>query len=293
MGLSTWSSFGAHRLKSEARAWYGHAAGLVSVWTRLSAPWSLAAAWLSPSGLAPLWILPFLAAPLAAGTYAALYSGLRHLWRVPLRRLKATDTLLLAGAMIPYMLLLRLIPSGAKTSALLLPPFGLLLTAWLHNWAHEAPLTAPGQHSLPPVPQFTFPPARGPITAGYRSYDRSHTGVDLGLPTGSPVLAPAPGLVVHAGPLEQLGYAVILDHGSGWSTLYAHLDQVLAGRGSHVLAGRPLGLSGTSGVSTGPHLHLELRFQGVPVDPAPLLSVDPRSSHEHGKGLSQKSSEMT
>jgi murein DD-endopeptidase MepM/ murein hydrolase activator NlpD len=255
-------------VRSLIRNWYGHLAGILTDWVRLAAPGALLAAYLG--GKQPLdWLWAALMAPLAAALYAALYLLLRAI-PVPLRRLKLVDTLLLAiaigaaaGAVSG--------PSSRSLHVWLAVP-GLLLfgAVWYINWWHEGLDARPGDGTIPPAPPFT-PPAVGPVSAGYRSYDRSHTGVDLALPVGTPVRSPYDGRVDHAGPLGQWGYAVLLDHGSGWSTLYAHLDRVAVRKGQRVAQGEILGWSGTSGISTGPHLHLELRWGGRPVDPAPLL----------------------
>jgi murein DD-endopeptidase MepM/ murein hydrolase activator NlpD len=78
--------------------------------------------------------------------------------------------------------------------------------------------------------------------------------------------------VLHAGPLEQWGYAVVIDLGDGWSCLTAHLEGVAVRKGTTLQGGDLLGWSGTSGISTGPHVHLELRYAGEPVDPSPMVN---------------------
>lgn len=266
MGSSTWSSSDATRnIRSLARQWFGHTAGILPVWARLSAPFALGAAWLSGR------VGPLLVAPAAAALYALTYVALRQVGaRVPLHRLRRVDTMLLAvaaagGGAIGAWLGGR--PSWVVAAA-------LLAVTWYHNWWHEGMPAGSGGGALPPAPRF-IAPVTGPVSAGYRSYDRSHTGVDLAVPVGTPVVAPAPGTVAHAGPLEQWGYAVLVDHGDGWSTLFAHLDRTAVRRGARVEAGALLAWSGTSGISTGPHVHMELRHRGRPVDPAPLLGGPP------------------
>ena len=99
-----------------------------------------------------------------------------------------------------------------------------------------------------------------------------HTGQDFAAPGGSPVLAPADGIVTLAEPLTVRGISVILDHGAGLYTGYWHLQEALVTLGEKVQAGDPIGLVGTTGRSTGEHLHWELRIYGVAVDPVPFLT---------------------
>lgn len=100
---------------------------------------------------------------------------------------------------------------------------------------------------------------------------RIHTGLDFPAPTGTPILAVAPGLVEHAGPRGGYGNLVILNHGGGISTYYAHQSAVAVVEGQQVLQGQTIGTVGSTGTSTGPHLHFEVRIDGEPVDPEPFL----------------------
>lgn len=100
---------------------------------------------------------------------------------------------------------------------------------------------------------------------------RFHAGLDLGASTGQPVVAAAAGRVSFAGWLDGRGNTVIVQHGSGFVTLYAHLSEILVERGARVAPKTPVGLVGSSGRATGPHLHFEVRKRGVPVDPEPML----------------------
>lgn len=104
---------------------------------------------------------------------------------------------------------------------------------------------------------------------------RAHRGMDFGARVGTPVLAPAAGTVIAAtddypgGP--QYGRVVVLDHGDGWQTLYAHLDSYGVQVGQQVTVGDPIARVGRSGTVTGPHLHLEVLHHGQRVDPQTLL----------------------
>lgn len=100
----------------------------------------------------------------------------------------------------------------------------------------------------------------GPVS-GY------HTGQDFAAPEGVPVLAPASGTVVLAEPLVVRGNAVVIDHGAGVFTGYWHLSQIDVQAGQQVQPGDQLGLVGTTGLSTGNHLHWEMRVHGIAVDP--------------------------
>ena len=95
----------------------------------------------------------------------------------------------------------------------------------------------------------------------------SHTGVDLRAPEGTPIPAALDGIVTAAGPRGDYGNAVEVRHPDGFTTLYAHLSEVQVAPGQEVRQGDPVGLSGQTGRTTGPHLHLEVRKGGHPVDP--------------------------
>ncbi len=96
---------------------------------------------------------------------------------------------------------------------------------------------------------------------------RFHSGVDIAGPTGQTIIAAAEGLVVHAGWRGGYGLAVVIDHGGGLATLYAHQSRIVVGEGSVVGKGQKIGEIGSTGYSTGPHLHYEVRVNGEPRDP--------------------------
>ncbi|HMP55341.1 MAG TPA: M23 family metallopeptidase [Novosphingobium sp.] len=98
---------------------------------------------------------------------------------------------------------------------------------------------------------------------------RVHAGVDLAAGTGAPVIVSSPGVVVQAGWLGGYGLCVTIDHGGATQTRYGHLSRLGVGVGQRVRAGQVIGLVGSTGVSTGPHLHYEVRVQGTPVNPLP------------------------
>ena len=121
-------------------------------------------------------------------------------------------------------------------------------------------------------------PASGRISGVYGSQRilngeaRSpHFGLDIAAPTGTPVLAMAPGRVLLAADLYFTGNTVVLDHGHGVQSLHAHLSRMDAAEGATVAQRQPIGAIGATGRVTGPHLHLGLNWFTTPVDPQPLL----------------------
>ena len=126
-------------------------------------------------------------------------------------------------------------------------------------------------------------PAAGPISGVYGSQRilngeprAPHVGLDIAGREGAPVRAPAAGVVRLADPdLFFTGGTVILDHGHGVCTLYAHLSAIDVAPGAHLAAGAPVGRIGRTGRVTGPHLHFALYWQGVALDPAGVLSKEP------------------
>jgi murein DD-endopeptidase MepM/ murein hydrolase activator NlpD len=95
----------------------------------------------------------------------------------------------------------------------------------------------------------------------------NHTGVDIAARLGTPVLASADGTVTDAGFAADLGNHLTVKHEGGWETSYSHLQKLLVGNGERVAASQAIGLVGSTGQSTGPHVHYEIRYQGAAVDP--------------------------
>ncbi|OQX63746.1 MAG: hypothetical protein B5M56_01880 [Desulfococcus sp. 4484_241] len=94
-----------------------------------------------------------------------------------------------------------------------------------------------------------------------------HHGLDIAARIGTPVMAPADGTVIFSGKKGTLGNSIIIDHGNGIITRYGHLSKCMVKRGQTVKRGDLIGKVGNTGLSTGPHLHYEVRKHGVPVDP--------------------------
>ena len=105
------------------------------------------------------------------------------------------------------------------------------------------------------------------------SVQSTHQGLDFRVTTGTPVAAVNSGKVLLARPLFFEGNCVVLDHGQGLLTLYLHLSQFTVKEGDTVEKGQQIGFSGGTGRATGPHLHLAVRWQGVYLNPAGLLSL--------------------
>lgn len=121
-------------------------------------------------------------------------------------------------------------------------------------------------------------PAAGGITSGYgmrwhpiSGVYKMHTGIDIGAPHGAPVKAADGGTVIYADWMSGYGNTVIVDHGGGISTLYAHLSGFAVGYGSRVGQGQDIAYVGSTGYSTGPHLHFEVRINGHHTNPLGYL----------------------
>ncbi len=116
-------------------------------------------------------------------------------------------------------------------------------------------------------------PVRGPVTSpyGYR-WGRLHAGIDIGAGSGTPIRAAKAGQVVFSGVMNGYGNVIVINHGGGLSTLYAHQSRLGARDGQSVAQGDVIGAVGSTGRSTGPHLHFETRVGGSPQNPRPYLS---------------------
>ncbi|HEX9969807.1 MAG TPA: peptidoglycan DD-metalloendopeptidase family protein [Acidimicrobiales bacterium] len=115
-------------------------------------------------------------------------------------------------------------------------------------------------------------PVRGPVTSGFGyRWGRLHAGIDIGAGTGVPIRAAKAGEVIFSGTMSGYGNVVIIDHGRGFTTLYAHQSRIAAGDGQSVGQGDVIGYVGSTGRSTGPHLHFETRVNGSPQNPRNYL----------------------
>ncbi len=124
-------------------------------------------------------------------------------------------------------------------------------------------------------------PAAGAVTDGFGGVSgRWHDGLDVDAPDGSPVRPAAAGVVVAAGWYEAYGNRVVVEHGRGLATVYAHLDSILIPEGALVTQGSVLGTVGCTGRCTGTHLHFEVRLNGSPTDPLLWLPPSPAPAAE-------------
>jgi murein DD-endopeptidase MepM/ murein hydrolase activator NlpD len=142
------------------------------------------------------------------------------------------------------------------------------------------PVSANGSQLVWPIHSVTvtqpFGPSPYPMEPAFGSYPHFHTGLDFAGPLGTPILSAADGVVVAAD-ASTVGYGnhVIVAHAGGLLTLYGHLEAMLVKPGDTVKAGQPVGLLGSTGNSTGPHCHFEVRLAGQPVNPVPFLPAVP------------------
>ncbi|MBI1223405.1 MAG: peptidoglycan DD-metalloendopeptidase family protein [Bacteroidetes bacterium] len=129
---------------------------------------------------------------------------------------------------------------------------------------------------------FFHPPTVGNITSGFgvRRWGRRlkfHYGTDLKLTTGDPVYAVFDGVVRIAQYSKSYGYVVVVRHYNGLETIYAHFSKLLVVPGMSIRAGEPIGLGGSTGRSTGPHLHFEMRYKGVAFNPEKVIDFNTMS----------------
>jgi murein DD-endopeptidase MepM/ murein hydrolase activator NlpD len=115
-------------------------------------------------------------------------------------------------------------------------------------------------------------PCDGVVTSGFgMRWGRMHEGIDIGCAYGAPNRAAAVGTVIYAGWMDGYGNLVVVDHGNGLSTAYAHASSLAVSVGQSVAQGQTVSYVGSTGHSTGPHLHFEVRVNGVAVDPLGYL----------------------
>ena len=118
-----------------------------------------------------------------------------------------------------------------------------------------------------------LPAGVGVMTSPFgKRWGKEHNGVDWGAPTGTPVFAWRGGVVTRISTKGNYGLLVVIDHGEGITTWYAHNSRLLVSQGQRVGTREKISLVGESGLSTGPHLHFEVRIDNKPIDPLPWLA---------------------
>jgi murein DD-endopeptidase MepM/ murein hydrolase activator NlpD len=127
--------------------------------------------------------------------------------------------------------------------------------------------------SVLPVQNLHFSSNFGIRSDPFRGSAAMHAGVDIPGPMGTPIYATADGIVDHADRLGGYGNMIEINHGKGIATRYGHLSKILVANGAHVARGQLIALMGSTGRSTGCHLHYEVRMDGHAVNPVPFLTT--------------------
>ena len=127
--------------------------------------------------------------------------------------------------------------------------------------------------SVHPVQKLMYTSNFGIRSDPFRGTAAMHAGVDIPGPVGTPIYATADGMISHASRLGGYGNMVEINHGKGIATRYGHLSKILVADGAHVTRGQLIALMGSTGRSTGPHLHYEVRIDGHAVNPIPFLTT--------------------
>ena len=130
-----------------------------------------------------------------------------------------------------------------------------------------------------PIPGYRIGSAFGMRHHPILGIDRLHAGGDIGAPGGTPIHAVADGQVVVVGERGGYGLTVVIDHGSSLSTLYGHMSGFAATEGRAVRRGDVIGYVGSTGLSTGPHLHFETRIKGMPINPEGVVDFEAKTEY--------------
>ncbi len=164
----------------------------------------------------------------------------------------------------------------ANADAVVIPP-AFATTGGRFSWVAPARKTRPAA-PIKTTAQWVNPLPEGAVTSCFgERWGRLHAGVDLATAEGTPIRAAGAGVIVAAGPAEGYGNAVLIDHGDGYLTHYGHLSTISVTVGQHVTAGEQIGAEGSTGHSTGPHLHFEVHkgYYKNPIEPT-------RWMYDHG-----------
>jgi murein DD-endopeptidase MepM/ murein hydrolase activator NlpD len=158
-------------------------------------------------------------------------------------------------------------PAAAAERLYVAPP----LLARVPGGGSDSAAVADAGPSVPHLWPLTTPSYRTRGMVGANSPQEAHPGIDLAVPVGSDVRAAGGGLVREAAQDTAYGLYVLIQHPGGYQSMYGHLSRLLVARNDAVRAGQVIGLSGSTGRSTAPHLHFEVRHAGKSVDPLTLV----------------------
>ena len=147
----------------------------------------------------------------------------------------------------------------------------MILTEPVFKNIYQSPIAEKEPEKVPET--FIRPLNGGVVTSPFGPRTRNdHQGIDIGADSGSPIFASMSGTVTHSGWLDGYGYTIILQHTDNTKTLYAHCSTLCAEQNQSVVQGDTIAEVGSTGISTGPHLHFEIIKDGVPVDPAQYIA---------------------
>jgi murein DD-endopeptidase MepM/ murein hydrolase activator NlpD len=169
---------------------------------------------------------------------------------------------------------LLLVSAAAPAATTTDPKFQSLFDSWKRLDQVASSVSAIAIPSQKPIREMSFSSGYGVRADPFRGTAAMHAGVDLPGPMGTPVYATADGVVARAEWSQGYGKLVEIDHGKGIATRYGHLSQLLVEPNTRVHRGDLIGLMGSTGRSTGSHLHYEVRIDGHAVNPLPFLEGD-------------------
>jgi murein DD-endopeptidase MepM/ murein hydrolase activator NlpD len=195
-------------------------------------------------------------------------SILSHAKAITKIRFSRLALLLLAIVQLPTAAVQAQVDSGNENAAAA-DQFHALFMSWKKlDVMNKGVISIP---SIKPISAFTFTSAFGVRSDPFHGYAAMHAGIDLASPTGTPIYATADGVVDRAEWFGGYGNMVDIDHGKGIATRYGHMSRIVAHAGEHVRRGELIGYVGSTGRSTGSHLHYEVRIDGHAVNPIPFL----------------------
>nr|WP_246543804.1 M23 family metallopeptidase [Novosphingobium profundi] len=184
--------------------------------------------------------------------------------------------------------------SGQSASGSEDEQFRSLFSSW-QNYEETGLAAAKPKAQVGAIPPVSIP-SRNPLNHSIATSDfgmrehpilgrrMGHKGIDLAAPTGTPVYAPADGLVSRASMFSSYGLFISIEHGGELETRYGHLSRLNVAEGQMVHKGDLIGFVGTTGRSTGPHLHYEVRVDGVAVNPVPYMQSGIAATEGDAKG---------